>query len=309
MGLRSWALAVVLVPSVVSGAERIAFIRDGNLWLMDADGTDQEQIGHSGKCGHPYWSPDGKCLVFESAGNIWRMGFPKREIKRLATTGDCHQPAWRPNTSEIWFLRMQPQRPGMPDEVPASMWRVPAGGGPAAWVFKVEGGWGPRRSAWRLDGRALLYDVDVPEGPNTSVYFTDGHRRDNPFPSSTRGERPFCELEPSWSPVNRDLVSMGDNNYMKGSSALWLYDMTKRTFRAIFRPSAPPPNAGVIAWPTWSPDGKRLAFEYVQTDQPTGADGVRVSRISVWVVGLDGRNAEKLAGEAEQPAWSPVLSW
>ena len=65
---------------------QIAFIRDGNLWLMRPDGNDQTQLSGSGKCAHPGWSPDGQYLVFESGKNIWRTRPNNRAIRRLTTT-------------------------------------------------------------------------------------------------------------------------------------------------------------------------------------------------------------------------------
>lgn len=45
---------------------KIAFIRQGNIWVMNVDGTGVTQLTTTGNEGPPSWSPDGSKLVFSS---------------------------------------------------------------------------------------------------------------------------------------------------------------------------------------------------------------------------------------------------
>jgi dipeptidyl aminopeptidase/acylaminoacyl peptidase len=59
--------------------------------------------------------------------------------------------------------------------------------------------------------------------------------------------------------------------------------------------------AGRDASPSWSPGGKRLAYE----TNATGGYSVRLRDRSVWVVGVDGKDRHLVARNAADPAWSP----
>jgi Tol biopolymer transport system component len=50
---------------------KIAFIREGNLWIMDWDGKNQMQIVAAGNAeGRVSWAPDGKRIVFSRRGTV-----------------------------------------------------------------------------------------------------------------------------------------------------------------------------------------------------------------------------------------------
>lgn len=46
--------------------KKIAFVRAGNIFVMNAHGTDQTQLTHSGKDHSPAYSPDNNFLAFVS---------------------------------------------------------------------------------------------------------------------------------------------------------------------------------------------------------------------------------------------------
>ena len=48
---------------------RIAFIRDGNVWMMNANGSSQMMVSEVGNAdGRLSWSPDGRHIVFTRSG-------------------------------------------------------------------------------------------------------------------------------------------------------------------------------------------------------------------------------------------------
>jgi Tol biopolymer transport system component len=65
------------VKSSPSG-EQIAFIRNGDIWLMNADGSDQKPLvsGMGNAKGRLSWSPDGKIVAFSRQGRV-QINYPE----------------------------------------------------------------------------------------------------------------------------------------------------------------------------------------------------------------------------------------
>ena len=59
------ALATGADPAVSPDGQLIAYVRDGQIWLMRPDGSEQRQLTTGGF--RPVWSPDGRRLVYRSA--------------------------------------------------------------------------------------------------------------------------------------------------------------------------------------------------------------------------------------------------
>lgn len=81
----------------------IAFIREGNIWLMDIEGGHQLRLTTSGDCSSPSWCPDGMKLVYvrgERWDNraLWVIDVTRRTASRLTSGVDDYQcPRWSPN--------------------------------------------------------------------------------------------------------------------------------------------------------------------------------------------------------------------
>jgi len=125
-----------------------------------------------------------------------------------------------------------------------------------------------------------------------------------------RGRRPltrthaFDELEPAWSPDGRRVAfSRGDplinaGAFVKDMSAVIVVaDVSGANPRAITKPS--PTDGGLIdASPSWSPDGRSIAF--------TRQDSLYLEQPGIYVVGADGRGLHRVAVRtAVAVDWSP----
>jgi hypothetical protein len=86
---------------------RAAFVRHGNLWVLERDGTQRRLTARGGV--QPSWSPRGRWIVFSRAHDLFaidsRGGPPRRHTRR---GGDW--PSWSPDGRRIAFLRWKPKR-------------------------------------------------------------------------------------------------------------------------------------------------------------------------------------------------------
>jgi len=115
----------------------------------------------------------------------------------------------------------------------------------------------------------------------------------------TRGLARVGEGDADWSPDGRQIVF--DRTYdcaasLGSCSALWVVDADGRGEKRLTSANA----QGVISAlaPTWSPDGRKIA--YVLWDDRSGAS-------DVWVMDADGSAQRRVTrvGDAEEPAWAP----
>jgi dipeptidyl aminopeptidase/acylaminoacyl peptidase len=85
-------------PAWSADGTRIAFVRDGTVWVMNADGMEQHSSGQPGS--NPAWSPGGTKIVTDG---LFVMNADGSERTQLTPSGFA--PAWSPDGSTILFAR------------------------------------------------------------------------------------------------------------------------------------------------------------------------------------------------------------
>ena len=304
-------LLCLLTLPACHAADSIAFVRDGNVWLVDAERRSEQQLTHSGKCSHPSWSPDGTSLTFSSEGDIWTMKLPDHAIKRLTTTHDCYQPAWRPETDEIWYCRLTGKRGD--EYTAASLWLVTAEKVENKQVatlgqeisYDAGGIFGPDVTTWRPDGKVIAVQLKAGgEGCGPEFYTVDGKPwRLGHGPQGSWGMRGVA-----WSPVRPETLAAGvlqRGAPNPGPEFWWELDLIDQGSGGVKCLSRFPANADGSTtvmgwWPTWSLDGSRLAFcrsPWLHSD----------NNPEVWIITGQGTDARKLADNASQPAWGKYI--
>ena len=203
-------------PAWSHDGSKIAFVSNSEIWVMNADGSDQHPItSNSYDDTEPAWSPDGSKIAFESSRrdlgdtdrNIYVMdanGNNQTNITANSPPGcssNCYQggdtdPAWSPDGSKIAYVHGYgpPTNPN-------------AGGGlPNIWTMDPDGGNRTTLSnnpdvsainpAWSPNGARIAYvGDDGPDAANIHVMNADGTGQ-GPIDTDTA-----VDDDPDWQPI------------------------------------------------------------------------------------------------------------
>ncbi len=200
-------------PEVSPDGSRILFVHRGQIWIMNADGSEEQQLtGQTGFADQqPSWSPDGARVVFSHCAvpfgfvaycDIDAMNLNGTHVTKILGGNWSHSsPEYSPDGSRIVF---NSDRGGYVSAV----WVMTAnGGGPQRLTKPSMEAWGPD---WSPDGSRIIFS-DNAERPHTNVW---GMRADGSdltelthFPVGHQGGYP------SYSPDGRKIVLISDLAY------------------------------------------------------------------------------------------------
>jgi uncharacterized delta-60 repeat protein len=305
---------------------RIAFMRDNGIYVMNADGSNRTRITNpqASYDRHPSWSPDGSKIVFsrhrifdifstESESEIYVMNADGSNQTRLGNSTDDYDPSWSPGGTKILFMR-----------------------GFVIFVMNPDGSnqtqltdWGNDQPSWSPDGKRIVF-TDARHADHYEIYVmnADGSNKTRITNNQTR------DREPAWSP-DGSLIAFAryqspndwnteeiyvmkpdgsnqtrlTNNQAGDYAPAWSRDgrivfTTNQVFNSqIYVVNLDGTgrrnlsNNATDDWdPVWSPDGGRIAFQ-------TRGDGIE----EIWVMNADGSNQTRLTnnhGWNSYPAWS-----
>ena len=288
-------------------SSKIAYLQDGGLYVVDADGSGQERLARNVDC-CVAWRADGRTLAYTLYRNgVWVVRTDGSKPLRLARVG--RSPAWSP---DMWHIAYSAEggifvvgadgsgRRRLVDDGAVPLWspdgrRIAFLRRDDLWVMNADGT-GQRNltespaeteaeASWSPDGRWILFerrDNDAAgRGSNTIELFVtsaDGGK-ERRLTSNTA-----YDGRASWSPDGRRIVFIcGFPNArvcVMNSDGSGRRDLGARTNKN---------------WPVaWSPDGKKIAY--------TARDGSQVE-----VMNADGSDKHRLPGSPKGVfvAWAP----
>ena len=273
----------------------LAFVADGDIWVMNADGTTAPvRLAVPGDDRAPAWSPVGGRIAFESVRRLSVMNADGSGLRTIED-GNAVSLAWSRDGRRIAFTR-QGQGPGVelrvadPDGSGSTRLATVVGGTVPSWTATnrvvaavLEGGTtGVIRSIDPATGASFRIDDGLapsvsPDGARVA-YVRLGAQKPALYVASVDGsgarrvsQRPASQETPAWSPDGTEIAFIGlHGGYAAGVRGGWyptdyhrdLYVVdvaTGVTQRVTGHPEEPAPiGAPDAAAPSWWPDGSRL---------------------------------------------------
>lgn len=297
---------------------QLAFVRGGDIWLMNADGTAQRVLWrHSGGqlATSPTWSPDGERVAFcvskdmqdPAAEVVITDAFGKREASLSATELDpgltaLRAVAWSPDGSRLAFVgAIDPSGDPLSSETEFVVGTYELEGRRAQALYRTSmstfaGGVGAVH--WRSDGGALVFTTwRGVSGDSRAAWEVDASGAGTAAELS-EVNRDVLVTDVAWAP-NEDVLARAaataDPSEGRYITLVTMSEGGGRTQVLVERPTtAAWPAPGMIGHVSWAPDGRAIAY-----------DANKGQGTEIRVVGMDG-SARRLSEDAGWPAWQPV---
>jgi WD40 repeat protein len=266
---------------------KIAFVRGGDIWAMNPDGTGQANLTSSAATDSaPDWSPDGQKIAFTSYASggslqIWVMHADGTNPHTISDgTAQDSNPAWDPTGAEIAFSNY-------------AIWKMNADGTGRTHICCDSED--PNDVDWSPGGGRIAFDL-TRDFLQIRTDIATVNPNGTGFTNLTGFEQPCDEFfgiihsSPSWSP-DEQLIAFDSNSPCNDGAhpfAIWIIKPDGTGLQKLTNPSTA--QAENDFSPTWSPDGSKIAFSRSSRIETMTANGTGIIDIT----------------DGDQPDWQPI---
>jgi len=273
-------------PTWSRDGEKILYIRDTEIWGMEADGSSQAKLaGGVVPVAAQIWSPDGARIAFQ-AGEMSEIRVMNAdgsgEYSLTPVVGVHAWPTWSSDGAKVAFHADRTIVPG--DLVSLS-------DDPDIYVVNADGSGEVRLTThpgrdwlplWSPDGSKIAFTSDRDGPGELFVMNADGSGQTN-----VTDDPGAADGWPAWSP---DGTRIAFQSYRDGNAEIYAMNADGS---GVSRLTV---NPAFDAGPSWSPDGTRLAFE-----------SDRAGNLEIYVMNADGSGQTRLTDHASfdaYPVWT-----
>ncbi|MFL5580403.1 MAG: hypothetical protein ACJ8AO_08515 [Gemmatimonadaceae bacterium] len=232
-------------------ATRVAFVRGGQVWVVDSDGVGEQAVTSGGRALSPSWHPSGRYLAYASMSETGT-----RVLVRDLATGSTRQvagsarglnitPTWSPDGGAIAYAHGE--------ESGTDLMLAPSFGEGGARPITVGRGTENTSPSFSPDGRQVAFMSGRSGHPEVYISDVDGTNAELLTPY-VYGERSY-RASPDWSPANQAVAFQSE---IGGNFQIMTIGLRDRAMKQHT-------SEGVNEDPSWAPDGRHLVFTSTRT--------------------------------------------
>jgi Tol biopolymer transport system component len=312
---------------------RLAFVRSGDIYTINADGTNETQLTtHPDDDDIPVWSPDGHRIAFLSGRDgrteVYLMQADGTEQTRITTsTRWAETPSWSPDSTRLAYtqdgeiivhrigdattLQVTNRQEGdewyndpvwSPDGTQLAFWQAPIGDG-GVFIADLSDGTITRLTdgihpQWSPDGNVMLFEHSVSDEESLNEW-QDLFRInvDGTELVNLTQNSEATDWMAEWSPDGTQIAFSQEWTGRLG----YTYIVVMNTDGSAAQRVAPVTGEFLMAVnPTWSPDGNYIALVIYRETNVTELQGVYLVRADG-----SGEAFTLSTGGESWPAWQP----